>query len=174
MAKLLYDDLILDVVVAAGVPVVKALDQMITLRRRLAINVRTVFNGVSIFVCRDDQTIESLHQEYQESLGAVTEAQTEARKKEIKAGREMTLEEVVIHIWDMALASVRPGVMPYDANVVRQNTLFWATFELNERIQLAMEAGMKKVADLANNFAGIKHNPEWKAKLKELGIGGKR
>lgn len=37
--------------------------------------------------------------------------------------------------------------------------------------EISFKAGMKKVADYANNFAGIKHNPEWQAKLKDWEIG---
>ena len=35
---------------------------------------------------------------------------------------------------------------------------------------IAYKAGMKTVAEFANQFAGIKHNPEWIANLKELGL----
>lgn len=59
----------------------------------------------------------------------------------------MTLEEVIIHIWEMAIASVRPDTSPYEGNVIRQNTLKWATFELNERMELSLEAGIRKVAE---------------------------
>jgi hypothetical protein len=82
----------------------------------------------------------------------------------------MTLEKVILHIWGMAIASVRPDTSPHEGNVIRQDTLKWATFELNERMELSLQAGMKKVADYANNFAGIKDNPEWKHQLEDWGI----
>jgi len=68
MAKLKYDDLILDVNIVAGASIKAGLGQMVTLRRRLEINIRATFNGVHIFVCRDDQTMESLYQEYLNEL----------------------------------------------------------------------------------------------------------
>lgn len=64
---------------------------------------------------------------------------------EIKQPSEMTLEEIIIKIWSMAIATVQPGKDPHDANVVRQDTLKWASFELNERIELAVKAGKGKV-----------------------------
>ena len=41
--------------------------------------------------------------------------------------------------------------------------------ESNTRAQaeISFPIGMRKVIRFANQFAGIKHNPEWKAKLKE-------
>jgi hypothetical protein len=63
-----YTDLILDVNIVAGSSIEAGLRQMIYLRNTLGINVRTTFNNVHIFVCRDDQTVESLYQEYRDEL----------------------------------------------------------------------------------------------------------
>ena len=39
-----------------------------------------------------------------------------------------------------------------------------------EQAEISVKAGMRKVANYANQFAGIKDNPEWRSKLKEWGI----
>ena len=36
--------------------------------------------------------------------------------------------------------------------------------------EISFKAGIKEVVEFANHFAGIKHNPEWKAKKKEWGL----
>lgn len=45
-----------------------ALDGMIALRRHLGINVKATFNGVELFVCRDDQHVEGMVEEYHKEL----------------------------------------------------------------------------------------------------------
>jgi len=64
----------------------------------------------------------------------------------------LTLEEIIIKIWDMAIASVRPGITPYQANVVRQDTLKWASFELNERAELARKAGVNQIHEFIAEY----------------------
>lgn len=63
-----YTDLVLDVSVCAGKSIKTGLQQMIHLRNNLGINVRMIFNDVLICVYSDDQTVESLYQEYCEGL----------------------------------------------------------------------------------------------------------
>ena len=36
--------------------------------------------------------------------------------------------------------------------------------------EASFKAGRREVAEFANQFAGIKHNPEWKARLKDWEI----
>lgn len=83
---------------------------------------------------------------------------------------KMTLEEIIIHIWNMAQAS--------DDNTVLQDTLKWALFELNERAEICVKAGKMGMVNFLD-----KYHPEWRdyikavmtkedyqAKFKELGI----
>lgn len=37
-------------------------------------------------------------------------------------------------------------------------------------LESAYRQGRQEVIDFTNTFAGIKHNPEWKSKLKKWGI----
>lgn len=39
-----------------------------------------------------------------------------------------------------------------------------------EGLKTGQKAGRKEVVDFANNFAGIRHNPEWVARVKKWGI----
>ena len=54
----------------AGTSIEEALAEMISLRQRLGIDIQAKFNGVELFVCRDDQTIEEMTQEYLQELCA--------------------------------------------------------------------------------------------------------
>lgn len=74
-------------------------------------------------------------------LRQMLDLESESEKK------PMTLEEIIIKVWEMAQTSVKQGNDPYNDNAVRQSTLKWASFELNERTEIAREAGVRKVAE---------------------------
>ena len=76
-----------------------------------------------------------------------------------KKPSEMTLEEIIIKIQNMAIASVRPGIDPHDADVVRQDILKWASFELNERIEQAVEAAAE--AGGITDVMSVDHESRW-------------
>jgi hypothetical protein len=111
-----------------------------------------------------------LRQQYRNLVKTVTRFQTTGDKLDLAYDGEAapvisgaTLEEIIIKIWDMAIASVRPGTTPYDANVVRQDTLKWASFELNERAELCLKAGRKGMVDFLD-----KYHPEWRDYIKAV------
>jgi hypothetical protein len=92
-------------------------------------------------------------------------------KMAIKA---MTLEEIITKIWNMAWSCKKLKYKTSQIDVVWQDTLKWATTELNERAELCVKAGRKEVTDLLD-----KYHPEWrdyiravmtKEEFKELGI----
>lgn len=64
---------------------------------------------------------------------------------------------------------------PYEKGIKVDHTLLsslqenacWHAFEEGSK------AGIEKVVRFADQFAGIKHNPEWKTQLKKWGIGRK-
>ena len=56
--------LILRVEVLAGTHVKQAIYEMMNLRKYLGLSIAADFNGEEVFVCRDDQTVESLEGEF--------------------------------------------------------------------------------------------------------------
>ena len=66
----MHSNLIIKVEILAGTHVRDAIQEMINLRQRLGVNIEASFNGENIFVCRDDQTIDSLEGQFDAAISS--------------------------------------------------------------------------------------------------------
>ena len=146
--------------VTAGTNVEKAIMDAIALSSRLGVYIDIRFNGVRLSLCRSDQLPIKL-EEYHRELAVLARAnellpgETPADISKLPSGEfqpVLTLEEIIIKIWNMAISSVSPSIVPNQANVVRQDTLKWASFELNERAERCLKAGVDKVAQFITDY----------------------
>ena len=58
----------------------------------------------------------------------------------------------------------------YEQSVLDNNNWCRETHGFEVGVEQGIATGRREVVEFANHFAGIKHNPEWKSKLKEWGI----